>query len=239
MLAVVAVAVLVVGYLFLRSRGATPAVASPSSSNASPGTIPQTSSDAQQASDQQASADVLGALAGENQQLMKSFLASANGLVSLAGSSFGSFGASTNAGEPVSAASGFSTTSAPFDASAAAASDPGTLPPTDQIAAVLTAPTAGPLGVSIPASADFAFAAAHAPAAPVALPLAATSSSTPGSPFGTNLPGPSDYAFITANTPAEPVSLDPNAWGNYTFPITQAPSVTVTQSKPGSGNLAA
>lgn len=112
------VGLLLLGYLFLRSKSGSSAAAPTASGASSP--VPQTSSDAGgdgQSSTDQGSADLLAALAGENQSLMKSFLDSTSGLISLAGSSFGaqSGSGSMAVAEPSGVSSGFaSTTSTPF-----------------------------------------------------------------------------------------------------------------------------
>ncbi len=126
LIAVGVLALLVVGYILLRPKGtgATPAN-SPTGTDAG---VPQTGGGAASDSGAQASADLLAAIAGENQQLLRAFLSSSSGLVSLAGSSLGStagFGASS-VGEPTSVGGGgfASTTSTPAEQTSSLALPP-------------------------------------------------------------------------------------------------------------------
>jgi hypothetical protein len=111
----------VVAYLYYKSSSASATQNQLPVTDASGATIPATdnSGATDTSGTDQASADLLGALAGENQQLMQSFLASEQGLVSLAGSSVGAFTSSQTAGEPAGSAFA-STTSTPIAAPAAA-----------------------------------------------------------------------------------------------------------------------
>ncbi|HZQ03689.1 MAG TPA: hypothetical protein VFA88_06700 [Gaiellaceae bacterium] len=76
-------------YLVYRSRGQAAQAAPATSDTASAPPAPPSTGTGGQSADQAATADLLAALAGENQELIKSFLASEQGLVSLAGSSIG------------------------------------------------------------------------------------------------------------------------------------------------------
>ncbi len=124
LIAVGVLGLLIVGYLMLRGKGsgATPAN-SPTGTDAG---VPQTGGGAASDSGAQASADLLAAIAGENQQLLRAFLSSSSGLVSLAGSSLGStagFGASS-VGEPTGAGGFASTTSTPAEQTSSLALPP-------------------------------------------------------------------------------------------------------------------
>lgn len=235
-----ALALLVVGYLFLRSKGT--AAQTPSSSGATPGTIPQTGADPGSSGTDQSSADLLAALAGENQTLMKSFLGSSSGLVSLAGSSFGApFGGSSTAGEPSGDAGFASTTSQPFTVDmplSETSSDPG------PIVSTLTAPTTTDTSGVYPGQNQAILNAAAAqqtstsagvyPGQNQAILNAAAAGQNETS--GGVYPGQTEAILNAARTEQSVVG----SWGgSFSGGSQPTPSVTVTQSKPGSGNLAA
>lgn len=240
LIAVAAVALLVVGYLFLRPKST--AANEPPQTDASGATIPQTGASPEGSSDS-ASADLLSALAGENQQLMKSFLASSSGLVSLAGSSLGSPSGSSNAGEPSGGGSFGSTTSTPFEAIFASGD---TAPPSpsrlDPIANSLT-------GSAETLSADIARPVEGGPGSysaailkDISTPLAPSYSPSTLAAIG----APLDLSNVQSQdySPNQPYG-DSNVWGSgYQGPVVHEDPPTITtheqtlQPGTGHGNLA-
>jgi hypothetical protein len=106
------VALLVVGYLLYKSKSGSstpnqlPVTGDTGASAASPSTD---SGGSDSGGADPSAADILSALAGENQQLLGSLLSSQQGLLSLAGSSFGSTAQTT--GAPQSSSTGSSSSS--------------------------------------------------------------------------------------------------------------------------------
>lgn len=177
--------------------------------------MPQTSSDAggPSAADQ-GSADLLAALAGENQSLLKSFLDSTSGLVSLAGSSFGAQGSSSSSvGEPVSQSSFASTTSTP---------EPSFVTPTvpSQARAVDSAQAANAAALGVAAEPNMTLDQVNQQLAAAGMPAQSYPSQITGTPnavgaIGGNIAPPLYGGWFTAPAGATNVNVLPSGAVTY------------------------